>query len=73
MKDPALHTMSAEMMDIMIRDWLADNPDTAEDLTVDFSSIRFEEEYGYWAATATDKKGIAYTLTSCDGDIIINY
>ena len=72
MKDPMLHTMSAEMMDIMIRDWIADNPDTAEGLTVDFGSIHYDDDYGCWSATATDTDGHVYTLTAYDGDITLN-
>lgn len=72
MKDPMLHTMSEEMMDIMIRDWIADNPETAEDLVIDFYSITFVEASGRWSATATDAHGNVYTLTAYDGNITLN-
>lgn len=69
MRDPMLHTMDKDMMDIMLRDWMSDNPDV---LNIDFDSIRYDDEYGHWSATAIDKEGDVYTLIAYDGNIILN-
>lgn len=72
MKDPKLHTMSTDMMDIMIRDWLADNPDTADCLNVHYDTIKYDDDIGCWTCESEDNK-YCYTLVAYDGSIDVRY
>ena len=66
-----MYEMSKDMMDTMIRDWLADNAGEMADLVVDYDSIRYDEDEEEWIADAHDDS-TSYTLvTYRDGNIRI--
>jgi hypothetical protein len=54
-----MYEMNRDMMDTMIRDWLADNAEEMADLVVDYDSIRYDEDE--WIADAHDDN-TSYTL-----------
>lgn len=63
-------------VEAMIEDYLADHPEYTEDegpLIVDYDTIGYDQEMGYWSAEAYDKKG-AYALVADDeGNIHIEF
>lgn len=66
-----MYEMSKDMMDTMIRDWLADNAGEMADLVVDYDSIRYDEDEEEWIADAHDDS-TSYTLVAYrDGNIRI--
>lgn len=68
-----MYEMNRDMMDTMIRDWLADNAEEMADLVVDYDSIRYDEDDEQWVADAHDDS-TSYTLVAdSDGSIRICY
>lgn len=66
-----MYEMSKDMMDTMIRDWLADNEEEMADLVVNYDSIRYNEDEEEWIADAHDDS-TSYTLVAySDGNIRI--
>ena len=56
-----MYEMNRDMMDTMIRDWLADNAEEMADLVVDYDSIRYDEDEDECIADAHDDN-TSYTL-----------
>lgn len=64
-----MYEMNRDMMDTMIRDWMADNAEEMADLVIDYDSIRYDDDLKEWIADAHDDS-TSYTLKACSDGFI---
>ncbi len=66
-----IYPMDAEMMEMMVADWMSDNADEMEDIVLDGEPY-YDEELGAWAQDAHDST-TTYVLVEDNGNIRIEY